>query len=101
MFILSFKNGDNDPIRNSFGEYYMPSAEIKDFHYLNLIKWTFYKYKEIWELRFKFKMPSSVMKTLGVKLGNFPIFQFSMCISKRNSPEIPVLPHTEFHFDYV
>ena len=34
MFILSFKNGDNDPTKNSFGEYYIPLVEIKDFNAL-------------------------------------------------------------------
>ena len=32
--MLSFKNGDDDPIRNSFDEYYMPLVEIKDFNAL-------------------------------------------------------------------
>ena len=27
LFVLSFKNGDNDPKRNSFGNYYMPFIE--------------------------------------------------------------------------
>ena len=27
LFVLSFKNGDNDPTRNSFDEYYMPLLE--------------------------------------------------------------------------
>ena len=31
MFLLSFKNGTDDPTRNSFDEYYMPLVEIKDF----------------------------------------------------------------------
>ena len=34
MFVLSFKNGDDDPTRNSFDEHYMPLIEIKDFHAL-------------------------------------------------------------------
>ena len=32
MFVVSFKNGYNDATRNSFGEYYMPLIEIKDFN---------------------------------------------------------------------
>ena len=28
------KNGNDDPIRNSFDEYYMPLVEIKDFNVL-------------------------------------------------------------------
>ena len=34
LFVLSFKNGDGDPTRNSFDKYYMPSVEIKDFNAL-------------------------------------------------------------------
>ena len=34
MFVLSSKNGSNDPTRNSFSKYYMPSVEIKDFNSL-------------------------------------------------------------------
>ena len=34
LFILSFKNGDNDPTRDSFDKYYMPLAGIKDFNAL-------------------------------------------------------------------
>ena len=34
FFVLSFKNGDDDPTRNSFDEYYMPLVEIKDFNVL-------------------------------------------------------------------
>ena len=34
MFVLSFKNGDNDLMRDSFDQYYMPSVEIKDFNAL-------------------------------------------------------------------
>ena len=34
MFVLSFKNGDDDPTRNSFDKYYMPLTEIKNFHTL-------------------------------------------------------------------
>ena len=29
MFTVSFKNGDDDPTRKSFDEYYMPLVEIK------------------------------------------------------------------------
>ena len=32
LFVLPFKNGNNDPTRNSFDEYYMPLVEIKDFN---------------------------------------------------------------------
>ena len=31
MFVLSFKNGDNDPIRNHFDRYYMSIVVIKHF----------------------------------------------------------------------
>ena len=34
LFVLSFKNGDNDPTRDSFEKYYMPLVEIKDFNAL-------------------------------------------------------------------
>ena len=30
----SFKDGDDEPARNSFDEYYMPLVEIKDFNTL-------------------------------------------------------------------
>ena len=30
MFVLSFKNGDNDPTRDSFETYYMSKVKIKD-----------------------------------------------------------------------
>ena len=30
MFVLSFKNGNDDPARDSFDKYYMPFVEIKD-----------------------------------------------------------------------
>ena len=33
IFTLSFKNGNNDPIRNSFNRYYMPLGEIKTLMY--------------------------------------------------------------------
>ena len=32
--MFSFKNGDDDPTRNYFDEYYMPLVEIKDFNTL-------------------------------------------------------------------
>ena len=32
MFVLSFKNGKNDPKRNSFVKCYMSLVEIKDFN---------------------------------------------------------------------
>ena len=31
MFVISFKNGDNDPTKNSFEKYYIPLVEIKAF----------------------------------------------------------------------
>ena len=31
MFFLSLKNGNDDPTRNSFGKYYMPLIEVKEF----------------------------------------------------------------------
>ena len=31
LSVLSFKNGIDNPKRNSFNEYYMPLAEIKNF----------------------------------------------------------------------
>ena len=34
MFLLSFKNGNDDPTRNSFNKYYMKLVEIKDFNAL-------------------------------------------------------------------
>ena len=32
MFVLLFKNSDDDPTKNSFEEYYMPFIEIKTFN---------------------------------------------------------------------
>ena len=37
LFVSSFKNDDNDPARNPFGEYYMPLVAVKDFNTLTLI----------------------------------------------------------------
>ena len=34
LFLLSFKNGDNDPTRGSFDKYDIPSVEIQDFNAL-------------------------------------------------------------------
>ena len=34
MFVLSFKNGNNDPARYSFDKYYIPLVEIKHFNAL-------------------------------------------------------------------
>ena len=34
MFVLSFKNGDNDPTRGPFDKYYMSLVEMKDFNAL-------------------------------------------------------------------
>ena len=31
LFVISFKNGNDDPIRNSFDEYHMSLVEIKRF----------------------------------------------------------------------
>ena len=31
MFVLSFKNGNDNSMRDSFDKYYMPLVEIKDF----------------------------------------------------------------------
>ena len=34
LFVLSFKNGNNDPTRNSFDKYYMSLVEIKGINVL-------------------------------------------------------------------
>ena len=34
LFVLPFKNGNNDPLRNPFNRYYMPLVEIKNFNAL-------------------------------------------------------------------
>ena len=34
MFILSFKNGDNDPTKTYFDKYFMSLVKIKDFNAL-------------------------------------------------------------------
>ena len=34
LFVLSFKNGNNNPTRNSFDKCYMLMVEIKDFNAL-------------------------------------------------------------------
>ena len=34
LFVLSLKNGNDDPTRDSFDEYYMPLVEIKEFNAL-------------------------------------------------------------------
>ena len=34
LFVLSFKNGNNNPTRNSFDRYYIPLVEIKVFNAL-------------------------------------------------------------------
>ena len=34
LFVLSFKNGDNDPKSRYFDKYYMPLVEIKNFNVL-------------------------------------------------------------------
>ena len=35
LFVLSFKNGNDDPTRDSFDKYNIPLIEIKDFNALN------------------------------------------------------------------
>ena len=32
LFVLSFKNYDDDPTRDSFDKYYMPLVEVQDFN---------------------------------------------------------------------
>ena len=34
LFVLSFKNSDYDPTKDSLDKYYMPLTEIKDFNAL-------------------------------------------------------------------
>ena len=34
MFVIWFKNGNNDPMRDSFDKNYMPLVEIKGFNEL-------------------------------------------------------------------
>ena len=34
LFILSIKNGDNNPTRDTFDKYYMPLVNTKDFNAL-------------------------------------------------------------------
>ena len=34
MFVLSFKNANDDPTRNTFDKYYIPLVQIKDFNAL-------------------------------------------------------------------
>ena len=34
VFVSSFKNGNNDPTRHFFDDFYMPIVEIKDFNVL-------------------------------------------------------------------
>ena len=34
LFVLSFKNGNNDPTRTSLAKYYMSLVEMKDFNAL-------------------------------------------------------------------
>ena len=43
LFVISFKNGDNDPTRDSFDKYFMPLVEIKDFNALIDSKPFFYQ----------------------------------------------------------
>ena len=54
MFVLSFKNGNNDPVRNSCDKYYMPLVENKNFNaltYNNPIFWSASKnqWKSVWK----------------------------------------------------
>ena len=49
LFVLSFKNGNNDPTRDSFDKHYMPLTEITDFNAIIVNKQFFYepvKYKQ-------------------------------------------------------
>ena len=55
LLVISFKNGDNDPVRNSFGKYYMRLGEIKDFNALIEISHCFLSNCE--------KQTKSVLKT--------------------------------------
>ena len=32
LFVLPFKNGNNDPTRDSFDKYYIPLVKVKDFN---------------------------------------------------------------------
>ena len=54
MFVLSFQNGNDDPTRNSFDEYYMALVEIKDFNALVDNKRFFYqpvkKTRKVWNV---------------------------------------------------
>ena len=36
LFVLSFTNGGNDPIRDSLKKYYMPLAKIKHYNVLTI-----------------------------------------------------------------
>ena len=49
MFVHSFKDGNNDPTKNSFDEYYIPLKEIKDF--IALIDKTVKNKQEAYEKR--------------------------------------------------
>ena len=42
-FVVSFKNGNSDTMRDSFNKYYMPLVEIKDFNALIDNKTFFYQ----------------------------------------------------------
>ena len=42
-FVVSFKNGNSDTMRDSFKKYYMPLVEIKDFNALIDNKTFFYQ----------------------------------------------------------
>ena len=43
LFVLSFKNGENDPAKNSYHEYYILLVKIKDFNALINNKSFFYQ----------------------------------------------------------
>ena len=43
LFVISFKNGGNDPTRNYFLKFYIPLLEIKDFNALIGKKKIFYQ----------------------------------------------------------
>ena len=59
LFVLSFKNGNDDPTRDSFDKYNIPLIEIKDFNVLNNNKIFFdqpvKKTKIVWKTHGNFK----------------------------------------------
>ena len=79
MFILSFKNGNDHSARDSFGKYYIPLLEIKDFN----IFWSASKkqtssvWKTCWNVKkqqlynrkfIRFFMSSKYCKLIGIDL---------------------------------